>query len=517
MTFSAPILSRPVQPKHYGVRSIMRVPCGHVRVPVAVAFLAGVISCMSDQGPSQPPPPRLAFVAPPSASVDGQAIVPAVQVAVLDVSGNVVTTATDQITLALAGNRDAATLSGTLTVAPIQGVATFSDLRINPPGTYALTARAPGLTGTTSASFAITLAFAAVSPGEQHTCGRTTDGTAYCWGDNTDGQLGDGTATSIARLAPAPVAGGLVFTTLSAGFRRTCGIATGSAGYCWGHNGDGYLGDGTMTNQVSPAPVTGGLAFAAVNATTSHTCGVTTAGAAYCWGDNAYGQLGDGTTTPQTRPTAVWGGLTFATVATGSAHTCGVTTAGAVYCWGYNGSGELGDGTKIDRVIPTPVASGLTFRSLSAGSFHTCAVTTEGAAYCWGQNVSGELGDGTAIGRPSPVAVRGGLTFAAVSTGSAHNCGITTDGLVYCWGRNSEGELGDGTTTSRSTPTVANSLVTAGLNVAMLGAGAFHTCVVTTASAAYCWGKNSNGQLGDGTTTDRLAPVRIGPPTPVGP
>ena len=498
----------------------MRVPCGHVPVPVPVAvsaFLAGVISCVSDQGPTQPPPPRLAFVAPPSATVDGQAIAPAVQVAALDASGNVVTTATDQVTLALAGNGAAATLSGTLTVAPIQGIATFSDLRINPPGNYALTASAPGLTGATSASFAITLAFAAVSPGEQHTCGLTTDGTGYCWGDNTDGQLGDGTASSIARLTPASVAGRLVFAALSAGFRRTCGIATGSAAYCWGYNGEGYLGDGTMTNRLSPAAVTGGLAFAAVNASSSHTCGVTTAGAAYCWGANSYGQLGDGTTTPRTRPTAVLGGLTFASVATGYAHTCGVTTGGAVYCWGYNGAGELGDGTKIDRVIPAAVASGLTFGSLSAGSFHTCAVTTGGAAYCWGQNVSGELGDGTAIGRTSPVAVLGGLTLAAVSTGSAHNCGVTPDGIVYCWGRNGEGELGDGTTTDRSRPTLATSLVTAGLNVAMLRTGAFHTCVVTTGSAAYCWGKNAYGQLGDGTTTNRLVPVRIGPPARVGP
>ena len=143
----------------------------------------------------------------------------------------------------------------------------------------------------------------------------------------------------------------------------------------------------------------------------------------------------------------------------GWAWTCGVSTTGTAYCWGGSAYGALGDGTTSNRLVPTPVAGGLTFASVSAGDGHTCGVTLSGAAYCWGYNAYGQLGDGTTTGRVVPTLVAGGHAFAAVSAGPivpffGHTCGVTTSGAVYCWGDNFAGELGDGTTTQRLVPTL---------------------------------------------------------------
>ena len=147
------------------------------------------------------------------------------------------------------------------------------------------------------------------------------------------------------------------------------------------------------------------------------------------------------------------------------------------------------------------------FAKMSAGGAGTCGVTAGGAAYCWGSNFSGQLGDGTTTDRSSPVLVTGGVSFAAVSAGPGGDftCGVTSGGAVYCWGYNGNGELGDGTTTNRSSPV----LVMGGVSFAAVSAGGAHTCGVTAGGAVYCWGLNSSGQLGDGTTTDRSSPVLV--------
>src|SRR5882672_3685739 len=210
------------------------------------ALAAAIIACGGDKAPTQPAAPasKLAFTVPPTNPAGAQLITPPVQVTVQDASGNTVTSATDAVTLALGANPGAGTLSGTLTVAAVQGIATFNNLRIDRPGSgYTLAASAGGLSGATSASFAVTLTFTAVSAdGDRFTCGVTVAGAAYCWGTNFSGELGDGTTTT--RLSPVLVSGGVSFVAVSSGASHTCGLTAAGAASCWGDNGSGQLGDG---------------------------------------------------------------------------------------------------------------------------------------------------------------------------------------------------------------------------------------------------------------------------------
>jgi alpha-tubulin suppressor-like RCC1 family protein len=469
-----------------------------------MASSAGLISAVSSAfnvtfGPAS----KLAFTVQPTTTSPGSNIAPAVLVAVRDAFDNTVTTATNAITLAISGNSGGGTLSGTTTVAAVDGIATFSNLTVDNAGqAYSLLATAANLSGATSSSFDIRvpIVFAMVKAGYFHACGMETGGQAYCWGENSAGQLG---ATH--GIMPGAVSGGITFANVSAGRTHSCGITASGAAYCWGSNGNGELGTGGGSANFVPASVSGGHSFAALTAGYSHTCGVSTAGVGYCWGSNGNGELGNATNTPNNVPVAVSGGLTFSTVTPGRLFTCGLTTTGAAYCWGDNFWGELGDGTKNPRSSPVPVSGQLTFAAVSAGGFHACGLIASGAAYCWGDNTYGQLGNGTQTSTVAPVLVSGALTFATISVGNRHTCAVTTGGSAYCWGDNFTGHLGIGAPGSSPVPAA----VLGGLTFASVSAGRFHTCGVTTAGAGYCWGDNGFGKLGDGTTVGSRVPVRI--------
>ncbi|WP_169928959.1 hypothetical protein [Macromonas bipunctata] len=248
-----------------------------------------------------------------------------------------------------------------------------------------------------------------------------------------------------------------------------------------------------------------------------HTCAITTAGGVKCWGWNKYGQLGDGSTTDSSVPVAV-ADLTsgVASISTGEYHTCALTMAGGVKCWGANWDGQLGNPSYADSSVPVAVAdltSGVA--SISGGSKHTCALTKAGGVKCWGRNTHGQLGDGSTTDSSVPVAVVG-LTsgLASVSTGEYHTCAITTAGGVKCWGWNEDGQLGDGSTTDSSVP-VAVADLTSG--VASISGGYHHTCVVTTAGGAKCWGANWSGQLGNPSYVNSSVPMEVINPYVVNP
>ncbi len=350
--------------------------------------------------------------------------------------------------------------------------------------------------------------FAGVSAGNAFGCGLAQSGKPFCWGQNFDGTVGDG--TTMQRNRPTAVSGGLTFTGVSAGLAHACGLTAAGAAYCWGSNGYGQLGNNSTTNSLVPVAVVTGLAFSQISAGEQHTCARTAAGVVYCWGGNGNGQLGDGTTTDRLTPTAVSGSLVLASVSAGGLHTCARTAAGVAYCWGSNSFGQLGDGSGLQQVSPVAVSGGLAFSSVSAGASHTCAVrTTTGAADCWGWNGSGQLGSGNTTASLVPVAVAGGLSFGSISAAAGEfTCALTTGGAAYCWGLNDVGQLGSGNNTPRTTP----GAVSGGLTLTSIDAGFSHVSAVAQGGAGYTWGSNGSGQLGDGTTTGSSVPVAVLPP-----
>ncbi len=359
------------------------------------------------------------------------------------------------------------------------------------------------------------LSFRQVSAGWVHTCGVTRDNLAYCWGSNFGGQLGEGTTTD--RLRPVAIAGGLRFRDVSAGMAYTCGLTSDDLAYCWGQNSAGQLGNGTTSPSLTPVAVAGGLRFRQVSTGSFHTCGVTRANQAFCWGSIGAGRGNEIGGEARYLPFEVGAGLRFREVSASLVSSalgnfsCGVTLDDVAYCWGENEFGQLGIGS-IGGLSwsPVQVAGGLPFRSIGAGATRTCGLTPERLAYCWGANWYGAVGDGTYnIRRPAPVRVSGGLRFRELSYGGEyHTCGITQPGRAYCWGRNFEGQVGDGTTTNRLTPVP----VAGRLRFRQLGTGTSHTCGVVNGNVAYCWGANYAGQLGDGTTSPSLTPVAVAAP-----
>ena len=305
-------------------------------------------------------------------------------------------------------------------------------------------------------------------------------------------------------------------TAISAGSDYTCAVSTGqlvpfgSVAECWGYNNFGQLGDGTTTSSLVPVSVSGlASGVTSISAGGNHTCALTTSGGVKCWGPG--GELGDGTFTDSLVPVDVSGLTTGVTaISAGGDHTCALTTSGGIKCWGVNLFGQLGIG-RSGGVSTVPVdVSGLTsgVTAISAGGNHTCALTTSGGIKCWGSNYSGEVGDGTTGNmRAAPVDVSGltsGVT--AISAGGDHTCALTASGGVKCWGKNTFGELGNGTTTDSPVPVDVSGLTS---GVAAISVGGEDSCALTISGGVECWGHNNLGQLGNGTTTDSPVPVDV--------
>ena len=253
----------------------------------------------------------------------------------------------------------------------------------------------------------------AITAGGNHTCALTTNGTVKCWGYNTYGQLGDSTTTD--RLTPTPVAGLTNVTSITgAGSTlegHTCATLTNNTVKCWGNNSKGQLGDGTTTNRLTPTTVTGLTNVATISAGARHTCATLTNNTAKCWGSNLYSQLGSpksGDTSMRTSPTQVTGLTNATTIAAGNDHTCATINNGSAQCWGWNPYGQLGDGTEYtQRTTPKPVTGLIDVTTITAGGLYTCATITNNTAKCWGSNVEGQLGDGTTTKRLTPTPVTG--------------------------------------------------------------------------------------------------------------
>ncbi|MFY2658238.1 putative Ig domain-containing protein [Achromobacter xylosoxidans] len=342
-------------------------------------------------------------------------------------------------------------------------------------------------------------------------CAVTPAGALYCWGFNSNGQLGNGTTapSSTPKLVPQLSSG---VTHVGAGTMHACALKSGAV-YCWGSNEGGRLGAGLAGTEGSSTPVlVSGMGSNVTHLSVgdSHSCAVRN-GSAYCWGWNTDGALGNGTTTSSGVPVQVSGLTSGVTrVATGGGHSCAVVFDRAM-CWGANDNGRLGtgdDGATFRFTTPQLVAltPGVTDISSNRNSATTCALKND-ALFCWGANANGSAGVGLAgpVGTPAPVV---GMTSGVtqVNVGSYHTCAVSNQ-AAYCWGNNRYGQLGNGNTSESNIP---QGVVGLSSRVVQISAGNNHSCAVQ-AGGAKCWGLGTLGQLGNGESANKLTPEEVSP------
>jgi alpha-tubulin suppressor-like RCC1 family protein len=372
-------------------------------------------------------------------------------------------------------------------------------------GQTTITARTAFRTATTSIT-ALDRVLTSIDAGGGFTCGVANLGRGYCWGLSDVGQIAavadslcfppsPNSERPPCSLAPDRMnSPELSFTTISAGGDFACGITTNQMMYCWGDDTFGEIGNGSDGGGETPRLATvKSERFTAVSAGLHHVCALNLIGRAYCWGSDSRGQLGDSRSMHSTTPIPVSDStLLFRAISAGENHTCGVTTSGNAYCWGEGSAGQLGNGAGADSEVPMLVGGG-TFQTITAGRNHTCAVDTGGNVSCWGDNSLGQLGTGGSGAALTPVPVPGATGFSAISAGDDHTCGIA-GGQVRCWGRSDFGQVGDGIDASH---VVASPVVVSGIQAVSISAGQKHTCAMSTTGVAMCWGSNAWGALGN--------------------
>ncbi len=364
----------------------------------------------------------------------------------------------------------------------------------------------------------------AVVTGYNHACALTTGGAVKCWGLNDEGQLGSNTGTNSA--LPIDVSLGAPVAAIAAGWKHTCVLTTAGAVQCWGGNSRGQLGDGSTTPRApgdNAFPIASGAKQ--ISATIHTTCATLLDGTVKCWGDNTGGQTGDPgngltlNTTPYTVKLADHvtnlGGVDH--VATGGVHTCAALTNGSAMCWGANEHGQLSNAGSVSTAQPDPsIVTGLPgpVVRIDAGYQHTCAIVTGGAAFCWGNNDYAQLGNdfNTHNPTPTPQAVGAiGVSAIDLAAGADTTCFLLQGGSVRCAGNTAEGQVGNGSTAGSAsysaTPVVG---YVANVSTSAIATGGQHTCQIV-AGAARCWGRNAEGQLGNGDVSgaNSSLPVQV--------
>ena len=385
----------------------------------------------------------------------------------------------------------------------------------------------------------------ALSSGNYHTCAILDNGAVSCWGYGTNGRLGNGaTSDKSTPTLTSSLGTGRTAVALSSGGYHTCAILDNGAVSCWGWGYYGQLGNGGTSDKSTPTLTSSlgtGRTAVALSSGSSHTCAILDNGAVSCWGSGFSGPLGNGGTSNKNSPTLTSNlgtGRTAVALSSGASHTCAILDNGSVSCWGYGSSGQLGNGGTSNKNSPTPTSSlgtgrtaalserdfdgdgtfnifqahsNLDYResTLSSGGSHTCAILDNGAVSCWGDGYSRQLGNGGTSDKTTPTLTSSlgtGRTAVALSSGGHHTCAILDNGAVSCWGDGTYGQLGNGATSTKSTPTLTSSLGT-GRTAVALSSGYYHTCAILDNGAVSCWGKGSDGRLGNGATSDKSTPT----------
>lgn len=359
-------------------------------------------------------------------------------------------------------------------------------------------------------------ASAAARPSTGRPAAAARSGTLLAWGDNRDGQLGDGSRTSRKIPVAVRLPHGTTVTSVRSGCSFTLALTSAGRVLAWGSNSAGQLGDGTTKRRTTPVRVRlpRGTSVTAIRAGCDFSLALTSKGRVLAWGDNSDGELGTGTTTSSRTPVAVKlaKGTKVRAVSAGGQHSLAITSTGRVLAWGVNFDLQLGDGTTATerhRPVAVKLPAGVTVTAAAAGNDHSLALTRAGGVLAWGSDRDGGLGDGSPDN--SDIPVRPMLPRGTIARGLFAGCGdglaLTGTGHLLAWGRNSDGQLGDGNS-GVIEPAVQVKLPV-GSTATAISTGCQHSMAVTTTGQLLAWGDNIRGQLGDGTTQDRTTPVPV--------
>ena len=370
-------------------------------------------------------------------------------------------------------------------------------------------------TATTPVQIGSGTTWALAAAGTNHTVAIKTDGTLWAWGSNTSGQLGQGTSDVAAHSSPVQVGTSTTWKStgqsLAAGGDFSMAVSNNGTLWTWGANGNGQIGNGTVTNATSPVQIGTATNWSSVAAGVAFSAALHSDGTLWTWGANGSGQLGDGTLGQNLSPAQIGTATNWQTLMTGSAFAMAVRTDGSLWSWGANLNGQLGQGF-IDLVVrgtvPTQVGTGTSWQLVAPALSSSAAVKTDGTPWTWGYNNDGELGYNERL--PLPAAAQfGPVSFA--TGGYAHSAVLKPDGSLWAWGYNVNGQLGLGS--SDNGPHQSPAQVAPGTQWTSVAAGAYHTVALKNDGSLWAWGYNFYGQVGDGTTAQRNSPVQIGSAT----
>jgi len=338
-------------------------------------------------------------------------------------------------------------------------------------------------------------------------CSSDDTNRVFCWGDNEDGQLGDG--TQIEKSTPVEVGVFNDFIHIAMGIKHVCVHYDTSKLKCWGDNTKGQLGNGSFTSSYSPVEITDVGKIEQIALGGRHTCAILEDDVLKCWGDNEDGQLGDGSNKSKSKsPVKVDVDGNIKEVALGKFHSCALLEDNTLKCWGDNKDSQLGDGTETKKSnTPVSVNVGGEIKQFAVGRSHSCVVLKDDTSKlkCWGDNSKGQLGDGTLTNRNNPTEISVGGDIKQITLGTFHTCALLKDDTLKCWGSNEFGQFGDGSKVQVSIPTK----IPADGNIKQIEVGKSHSCFLLENDTLKCSGSNEFGQLGDGTKTQSSYPVRV--------
>jgi alpha-tubulin suppressor-like RCC1 family protein len=325
----------------------------------------------------------------------------------------------------------------------------------------------------------------------------------WAFGDNTYGQLGDGTQTN--RSSPVQSGTSTTWSELAYGRDHALAIKQGEL-WTWGSNVQSQLGIGSSGGlRTTPAQVGSLTNWAKVDAGNTHSLAIKTDNTIWAFGDNTYGNLGLGDTTVRNSPVQI-GSLTWSQITAGTNHSAAIRWDGALFTWGRNHVGQLGQGNTTSLSSPVQVGTATDWSVVRAFGNSTLALKTGGTLWGWGLNTSGQLAQGNAVNRSSPVQIGTLSTWLSIACGYGNVFAKTTSGQTWVWGINTQGSLGLGDLIARSSPVALGSTNEWG----SFAPGRAHTIATKPDGSLHSWGQNNLGQLGSGNTTNRSSPVQVG-------